>query len=308
MFKKMFMAVTLSVCLVFGAGAAMADPPEMNGASGSYEVRPTSHDYDSSGLYWGNDGAWSEAAGFTYAGNFNNAQGSLFAGQAGYATGWNDSDACAFDIDFGTTSIAGARASVEGYGRAFGGALGIDWWSNGPDYADSLSIVEVGGSVIQDNWANEVGYWSGTYAMGENFSGGSFTAGASDFDSDYGTPWWDLTAEAASEQALWGSIETCGFTWVTVDPCGWNQSASGFTFNFVDVDTCGAEYYSGNVFGAGRLSLGAQVGSSYAQTGGSFSYTGSSFGMGATMGHANVQNYGGYSSATAYGSSFAFSK
>ena len=296
---RKLISILVLLGMLFVVGPALADS-----VSNNYYTNTPSH--NSASDYTGNDGARAEGDGVTWGITNTFATGDRSASEMGFAHSFDRTRAYAGAVDLGQTSIAGAYVKTEGYALSFGLAKGKDWgYCGGSDYAESSTEVGVGGLVAQENWVNEVGYTSGTGASAGNWSGGSFVAMAWDSEVDYGV--CSKTAMANSHEFISGSIKTGGFSAVTVDPYGSHQSAKGITANFVNVNTCGAEYYDGSVYGNGSLGLMAQSGGAYARVSGTFDYAGSHGGSGIAAGKTTVYNGGSYSTATSQGFSKASS-
>jgi hypothetical protein len=299
--KKHLLVLFCALALILSGSMAFAGS-QVNPYAGI-----DSHDYDGTNTPWNNDGAWAKGESWGNISNYGYAQKGIFGTfdhAAGEVTATSDSAAGAFDADFGRTSVAGAGAvtNVHVYGGGHAMANGLF------DVEDSFTIGSINGESEQGNWANEVGYPSGTSAAGGNYSNANFNATA--VDAEYnGTLNPDDFANSNID--LEGTAVAGGITCVTVDPYGSNQSAHGKTANFAATDVRGADRQNLNVYGNGDLRTQANAGhiGAYGSAGtfGNFSYNGGVFGAGVSEGTSYVDADPHSAYATANGRSATFS-
>jgi hypothetical protein len=232
--------------------------------------------------YTWNDGAKTGGGSQGEAENFGQAAaGSFFRKPTTYAIGEADSNGFtksgAFAADFGTTSVAGA-GTFTNVNVAAGGESGFD---KGVGEAYNKSKGHVDGSVFQNNYVNEIGYYGGTFAQGRNTSGASFDGNA--FDSDFDASLFK--GKANSEIRMSGVAGTAGASIATVDPYGKHQDATALTGNASIAGLCGADCGQTDVWGNGGVNVGANVqgynSGAYAGGTSDFSYDGKTFGAGA---------------------------
>jgi hypothetical protein len=243
------------------------------------------HSYSATG-WWGNynDNAGAFAAGSSGGSLDVHANGWGFADAKGMIKSFNESDAGSFAVDFGRTSIAGAKAETNGSAFTHGSAFGPFC---GRETVDST--VYVGGEVHQFNTAGETGYNSNQFVVGGNESGGSFYAKDRDFASG--------RFYASDMNEISGGMETKGITKVSIDPYGNNRSISAETRNMTQVNVSHGLQQS-FVQGSGDVAGLSQKGGTYAGGSAGFNYTGSTYGAGNATLNANVHNGGNVSSAS----------
>jgi hypothetical protein len=274
-------------------------------ATGFYHGFAFDYDTDISQTgWWGNynDGAFASADGMaggtlqTYAnaegfktlqwvqthpwkwweGHFEWVCSPAYASQYGELFGHVDPFAVTWAYDFGHTSVAGGFAVVHTYTDSYGSAFGLsgnrEWVS---------SDLNVSGTVYQNNFAGETGYYAGGISGG-NESGASFYGSDYDFDSGRGY--------ASDYNFVEGGASTYGETYVTIDPYGSHRSIHGNTFNTANVEENRFLNYS-HVYGNGGL--GGMIQSRNGSWAGGvvdFSYNGSNNGMGQAVLDATVTN------------------
>lgn len=208
--------------------------------------------------------------------------------------------------DNGLTSKAGAGAKIEGNwydvivgGYGFGLEGGLE---------TSYTEVGIGGNIWQENSANEIGYYSGTFATGRNFSELGFTAYRSVFDQGQSDQWWifDLAGANTLMFGIEGKAIVKGKTEVSVDPYGDDRSAYARTENSAAINFPDA-YVSGFVYGQGGVSAAAVNGGTMAGGNASFMYSGNQSGSGVATVNANIHtgNSGSYISVISSASSSA---
>jgi hypothetical protein len=306
MFKKIA-TIVMALCFVSTlafAGASISTI-DIGAAGGSDDtaVKISNHG-------WGNDGAFATGGSGGEATNYGQA-GMIAFGKApteveGKVCVYGETEAAAYAKDFGTTSIAGAAVGTEVKAKASGEAeFGKGF---GLGYAVNKSTAEISGEIKQCNYAQEIGYASGTFAQAQNESGAFFSAKAYDCDGTVGFG----KGEADSRVKLSGEAFTAGGSIASVDASGHHQSAFAATGNLTYVDVRGADCEKTRVYGNGEVAVGANAisNSGAASAGGnaSFGYVGNSFGAGGAVMSATANAGHNSFSATATGSAFAVGK
>lgn len=294
--KNIFIILAASM-LIFSASSAMAcgdnDPNcEYQGeVSANGEHNAFAGTMDSASDFTYNDGAYaiggsmgaSHNEGSAWAENWSKRDSMAF--ELGEASADSHTGAIAGAADFGTMSMSGAAVGTHSEAEA-NGVSGFTGTRKGGSY--DLSGAVIGGGVEQGNYANEVGYGSGTFAAGGNESGANYVGMDFDIDGDFdrNNGCGKVHGITGSEVAIEGNAFTAGGTVVGVDPYGREQSSFGITGNMAMADVDGTRYQDTNVYGTGEMHTGAFSDGRNANAGaysdGEFAYEGSSFGMGAT--------------------------
>ena len=214
-----------------------------------------------------------------------------FAFEAGGLNGWTDADAFANTRDYGETSESCAFSSFEGKITGNGLAEGIA--GNREMVSGDLNFT---GYVWQSNWAGELGYANSSFVDAGSYSDAFATAREGFYDDGRGL--------AVDCDSLHGKVFTKGNSFVTIDARGTHRSLAGETFTKTGFETTGNG--SAAMFGNGSVNGLIQNAGSYAGGNAAFSYSGVGMSaMGKASLDAQINTYGGYSSGSVSGSSFA---
>jgi hypothetical protein len=301
---KKIATIVMALCFVstlaFAASATSTINPGVAGGSS-----------DVAADFTYNDGAWAKGGSFGTAENYGTAGSIGFKNVSTFAAGTADqkslTGATAGAADFGQTSVAGAAVGTVDTVQAYGVSGYAGKFGAGAALNTSKGTVE--GSVAQGNYANEVGYGSGTFATAGNTSGASFTGKAADFDASVGASFGNYSGSANSGIKMIGAAGAAGSSIASVDAYGNHQTAFAATGNTAGATVIGADCDKTKVYGNGDVAAGANAfsynaGASAGGTG-SFSYKGETLGAGASVMNSQATAGNGYSSSSASGASFS---
>ena len=312
--KKLFSILVVGLMLAFGVNAAMACWGPQCYETDQFKNQAYTTDYGwsqtekESYSKKGND----EAS--AYASGGASAEYEAYSGGKGffvgnYATGQEEtgstSKAKTGAWDTGLQSGAYGEAKQVSFGNADACALGGEI---GTGMAWTKTQANVDGYVYQDNYAAETGYASGTGAEAGNWSEAGYEGYAVDKDCYKGPIVW----AAGSSVDLEGFAYTNGSSFVSVDPYGNTQSATGWTSNLSKAGVTGATEQSTFVNGGGMVNTNAFVTNAGSQGFSTFTYGGNDFGKGFAE-HTSyaTQDFGCYTNSASSGSSgsaWSFSK
>jgi hypothetical protein len=264
--KKVFKSLVLGLAivgLVAGVTFAGSSYGTSDYASGSGYAADPDQSSSVSNWGWGNDTAGAQANG---GGGFNveaTAGGKYFSEAAVWGTAKGYADTCSYAKDFGTTSVAGAKAEVDGWANAGGETFGF---TNGTGFISGNTFFA--GNISQNNYAAETGYAGSQGIDAGNSSTVSFENGQSFYDNK---PFLGANYESGYTE---GYAVTSGKTEVSIDATGDYKNVNGFTStsSYFDTNHCGD-----SAFMAGSGAIGGQVTNTYgAGAGGtaSFNYSG----------------------------------